>query len=368
MARGKHATALFEVIHTAKLKDRTTEKSGAFKTPKWWFKGRDKSAPAAPAAAPAPAPAAPVRSTPQPAARASVTYAPRSAQSAPAPVLSNDPTAPPQIVIYDDEPEHCADPTSSPTPSDADPTERAAAVFGHRMTGGGREAQAFRSAHSTDEPRDGRQLTFRLTYTTMGLGAGAIAVVLAVVYLVGSHMSRGPSSAMGGSIEQLRSGKPAPAVLRVGTNGERITANDETTLQIHNPAGASPAPRPTPTNDTPGGAGSVGGPQNTPPAVTNGKRVVGMQYVVMQTYPEEADAKACVEFLTKAGIGATAEKGFWPSRPSWFTVVGTKEFDRTKNNAEFDRYLVSLTTAGNKFAGNSKFKKFEPMVVKWKDR
>src|SRR3954447_15677508 len=41
MARGKHATALFEVIHTAKLKDKTTEKSGAFKTPKWWFKGRD---------------------------------------------------------------------------------------------------------------------------------------------------------------------------------------------------------------------------------------------------------------------------------------------------------------------------------------
>jgi hypothetical protein len=36
MARGKHATALFEVIHNAKLSEKT-DKANLLKTPKWWF-------------------------------------------------------------------------------------------------------------------------------------------------------------------------------------------------------------------------------------------------------------------------------------------------------------------------------------------
>src|SRR5690348_3798237 len=37
MAKGKHAAALFEVIHSGK---RPEHAAGALRTPKWWFKGR----------------------------------------------------------------------------------------------------------------------------------------------------------------------------------------------------------------------------------------------------------------------------------------------------------------------------------------
>lgn len=48
MAKGKHSAALFEVIHSDKrFRNRTAEamldRGGSLKTPKWWFKGREKA-------------------------------------------------------------------------------------------------------------------------------------------------------------------------------------------------------------------------------------------------------------------------------------------------------------------------------------
>ena len=60
MAKGKHAAALFEVIHSDRRFGKKTPPSRALATPKWWFKGRAKPdgdvAPAAAAPAPVAAP------------------------------------------------------------------------------------------------------------------------------------------------------------------------------------------------------------------------------------------------------------------------------------------------------------------------
>src|SRR4051812_34661612 len=53
MAKGKHAAALFEVIHAQKRKcDARGEGPGPLRTPKWWFKPREKSPPVVPSASP----------------------------------------------------------------------------------------------------------------------------------------------------------------------------------------------------------------------------------------------------------------------------------------------------------------------------
>ncbi|HEY8751392.1 MAG TPA: hypothetical protein VIM11_25655, partial [Tepidisphaeraceae bacterium] len=49
MARGKHSTALFEVIHSANKPDRIAQ---SLRTPKWWFKTRPKAVEAASASVP----------------------------------------------------------------------------------------------------------------------------------------------------------------------------------------------------------------------------------------------------------------------------------------------------------------------------
>ena len=38
MAKGKHSTALFEVIQADKRFQKKTTRDGALRTPKWWFK------------------------------------------------------------------------------------------------------------------------------------------------------------------------------------------------------------------------------------------------------------------------------------------------------------------------------------------
>src|SRR5215218_2839724 len=53
MARGKHSPALFEVVHGKKHVDKNT-RTGALRTPNWWFKGRERlpdTEPSAPATA-----------------------------------------------------------------------------------------------------------------------------------------------------------------------------------------------------------------------------------------------------------------------------------------------------------------------------
>ena len=96
MAKGKHATALFEVIHASKQFGGNKDKSGLLRTPKWWFKGRPKekdptsrgvasplTPDAAAAAARAAAPATPSDRAPEPA-----TVAPLTPGSLPQPTTS----------------------------------------------------------------------------------------------------------------------------------------------------------------------------------------------------------------------------------------------------------------------------------------
>src|SRR5947209_16340499 len=60
MAKGKHATALFEVIHTSRRPPKASP-SGGIPTPKWWFKSKRRSLDALfSSRSEAPAPPAPV--------------------------------------------------------------------------------------------------------------------------------------------------------------------------------------------------------------------------------------------------------------------------------------------------------------------
>ena len=64
MPKGKHAAALFEVIHTGKSTSRSVPAAQALRTPGWWFRRTPAGTPAAPRAtaatlsAPDPAPSA----------------------------------------------------------------------------------------------------------------------------------------------------------------------------------------------------------------------------------------------------------------------------------------------------------------------
>ena len=100
--------------------------------------------------------------------------------------------------------------------------------------------------------------------------------------------------------------------------------------------------------------------------VEDGERRIGLQYVLVQSYPPEEKhlAEDAVAALRDHGVPSTVEMGL-PWAPRWYSVVGMKGFDRTKDSPEYRAYVSKIEQVSDKFAGTSKFKQFEPKPLRW---
>jgi len=324
MAKGKHAAALFEVIHSGK------DRSGLLRTPKWWFKGRKPTD----AAAPLPA------------------------------QRRGDPGA--------SEPAHSASPVESeiamrpavvPRPTALDPTDPSAPEL---------TAPARRTA-GVDLKLDPnhQQITFRVSYTSAIVSGLALLVVVALSYVIGRHMSRGPSPAFGGpSTDQIRQGPVRADVLNVTPNsGAGARAADarypDDALSSGNAAAARQQQSQSQQATQPKSMNVPTAPAPTATVSFNGKRTVNLNYVIIQSYPDQAGADVAVKALAESGVGATVEQGMRGYPASWYTVVGTDGFARGKGS-EYDAYIERIMQISEKFARNKRsFKAFQPMGYKW---
>ena len=165
-------------------------------------------------------------------------------------------------------------------------------------------------------------------------------------------------------------------VLSEQTTDELIagTANPEV-LDIASEPSAALVQRPELASSTaglyPSRVNAAPTPDGTLPATTSvidgSQRTIGLNYVIVQSYPEEADALKAVQILAEHRISTTVVKGppGW-AQATWYSVVGTKGFPRIRGVAEFDRYVESINKVSAKFAGRSKFKEFTPRAYKWK--
>jgi len=50
---------------------------------------------------------------------------------------------------------------------------------------------------------------------------------------------------------------------------------------------------------------------------------------------------------------------------TWYSVVGTKGFDRISSSPEYDRYVEKMIEAGRSLAKGTKFEQIKPATVKW---
>jgi len=309
MAKGKHAAALFEVIHSDRRFGKKVPAADRMSTPKWWFKGKTKdrattSSMAAPAASVAPVASAPVQAAPSP-----IDYMPS---------IPND--------------------TPRPAPMDV----------------------------KVDQDR--QEIAFKLTYTTAAVGAFALAVVLGLAYLVGKRMSAGPQGVMAAtsSTNQIRKGAPQPGVLDLTKAASEAKGAPASIFPDGHDESANVID-PVPTNANP--KTTIATPTAAAAKPFDGKRIINKNYVVMQSFPdsEKELAEQAVKRLHEAGIGASIEQGLkgWPK--TWYSVVGTMPFEYTKGNPVYDAYYKSIMDVSTKYAGKSQFKKFDPMIKKWQE-
>lgn len=195
--------------------------------------------------------------------------------------------------------------------------------------------------------RERQVIKIRLTYTSAAVTGFAVLVAVVLAFILGRGGPATPDNPLNSaSTEEIRAGAVTPGVLDVMSEAGGAPARAADAPEAPRTASKPLPPPPTPT--------------------TLGDRIVGMNYVIVQSYPEEKDAQAAVEVLRQHGISATVVKGT-AYAPRWYSVVGLEPFDHLSGNAEYRQYVKRITEISNKFAGNSKFKKFEPRPYKWQN-
>lgn len=334
MAKGKHSPALFEVVHGKKRFDRS---AANLRTPKWWFKGRHRG------------PVAPVIDVGEPPAYAD----------------EADPT-------LRGLPSPTAEPTPEPPPAEYEPALDSPSDYETPQPA--RRNSAFQFVID----RERQELFVRVRYTAAIIAGFALVVVIALAYMGGRHLGRGPATALASrSSEEIAAGPIEKGVLDVNTNSGARTFVTPPTSGSGGGISAQPAPTrqaepfvvPPVTNSPVRQSGpSTPSTPTRPPGLENGKRIANQQYVVIQSYAGDQRklAEEARDFLIRNGIPCTIENGIagWPA--TWHTVVGTAAFDRA-SGPQYEAYRARIIDIGKDFAGKSAWKQFDPRAIRWRE-
>lgn len=395
MAKRKDAVALFEVITAAKRKEQAalgrTRAGSALRTPKWWFKskagqndGHDGADEASPANYVAPALPAPVEPSGTP---APVQYAiPGDPTSG---YVSAPPAAPTQAVV-----QRVA--VAPPAPERVTiPAERGAdhgtAAFGldgpadDAPTALARRARrswlGFGRAVKPEvklDP-DHRQVTVRFRYTTAIIAGFAVCVVVGLAYVTGRQTNKANAISGAVSSKAIKDGDILAGVLDIPADREATTDTIDTS-SVEDVRPIRPTP---PAQDNAKGKSSAKTPppavkdsgKPTPPrALPNGleqglPRAKGLNYMIIQIYPDAKAANGAAEALQAAGVECTVEQAppGWTADTDWKAVIGTLGFPpRSSKLPEYKKYEESILAVSKAYAGKSKTKQFEPSLYRWR--
>jgi len=92
---------------------------------------------------------------------------------------------------------------------------------------------------------------------------------------------------------------------------------------------------------------------------------LNLNYIIVQSYPEQKAAEEARDVLAKAGIPTTIEHGLKGFHPEWAIVVTTKGFTRIQSD-EYKQYVKQIDQVSVQYAGSKRgFKSFQPTGYKW---
>jgi hypothetical protein len=211
---------------------------------------------------------------------------------------------------------------------------------------------------SVDKER--QLISLRLSYTSALIGGFGLFILVALAILIGKSMSKGPAPAIADQdTRALKSGPANPGVMNVKRTGDgSLNAAD---TEIPRSGGNSTGTRQPQRNDT------------QPPATfftDDPRRTLGLNYAIIQSYPDKETADKAADFLTKNGVPCTVERELpgWPL--PWrdgCVVVGIRGFSKVRDNPELEKYKKQIMELSAKFAqGRSRFVAFAPVMYSWK--
>jgi hypothetical protein len=201
-----------------------------------------------------------------------------------------------------------------------------------------------------------QQISLRITYGGAVAGVVILGLLISCAFILGSKMR--PSPALGRPSEEILNDPPQPSVLDI--NKPPAVANESIAT------GPAVAPRVAqrPTFNEPQRPSTL--------VVQDENRAVGLNYVVIQSYPEQEEKMAyeAHDALVQGGILCTIEKSLPGYSKNWYSVVGIVGFERTRNLPRYDAYITRIRAVSDnvsaKHTGAGKFKKFDPQPYRWR--
>lgn len=202
-----------------------------------------------------------------------------------------------------------------------------------------------RRAVITIDP-DRYEITLRLSYVSGIICVFAIVTLVAAAFMAGGASSGSRPALAAQPPSQPGENEPRPSLYNI----------ERTPVSVDMPAEGEPA----------GSSQLSASDSRRPAAQVSRTRKVGLNYVIIQSYPEEAMAAEAIKVLAENGIDCTIEKlPNWSASKNWHTVVGLEGFDKISNSPRYEAYLKKIRDISDKYAKKSSFKAFTPIAYKW---
>ncbi len=189
---------------------------------------------------------------------------------------------------------------------------------------------------------------FHFDATNAVIGVSAVVIVVGLSMLIVSKLGGSNTPSLSAvTTADLRKQPADPAILDLPRRAEpKAPEKAPVVLPVEEPS-------------NPGNSAVASAPE---------KRIINMNYLMIQSYQDEKVTREAAELLNKSGIDCTVIQGLprWSPSPKWWCVVGTKGFGpRTTDTAEFQNYLSRIREVSNTFSGRTKWKQFSPQLYRW---
>ena len=190
-----------------------------------------------------------------------------------------------------------------------------------------------------------KEFTMRMRTSTALVGGFGIAVALALAYVVGQRVAGGPKSATASDIttDVIRQQPAAPNTLDVPRHAPKQTAIQKSA------SGTSVVAKPPRKTDSvsPPATGNIFNPE--PQSVPVGPRLIGKNYILVQSYAPNklAEAQKLCDALDAAGIPCSIEKvpsGYYNPDGKWVSVI-TRQGFTGKSDRECKECEAAITEA-----------------------
>ncbi len=213
------------------------------------------------------------------------------------------------------------------------------------------------------------EVRLKTTYAAAAVLAFAVLAAVAVAFIAGRQLApaaasdaaaagrQGSDGGEGGNGVAVLTGAARPGVADLG-NGPATPyhppAAGAPTEQV--PTDPDPADQPAPKAVNP----------DVPPVKVDG-RTPGAQYVVIQSYADESDARATQQVLAANGIDCTVEPRL-KTWSEWYSVLGSRGFSSIRDNPAYDRYVARIHAIGEEYHRQKRAKSFDPSPYGWREQ